>query len=132
MLGMIQQNLKPQVIHSSVFPRRYTALGLDPKSPFPSLPQAIQFYEQAVKKQPGKSALWLALADLYMKLGKSGDTVRTLDALQNTLGSSDTVESLMVRSRAQRLSAKLHKAEGAHEEYARVLGEARNTQVRRP
>ena len=110
----------------------FAVLGQNPKPSFLRLSQAIQFYEQAVKKQPGKSALWLALADLYMKLGKSGDTVRTLDALQSTLGSSDTVESLMVRSKAQRLSAKLHKAEGALEEYAKVLGEARNTQVRKP
>uniref|UniRef100_A0A6U5AVN5 Uncharacterized protein n=1 Tax=Hemiselmis andersenii TaxID=464988 RepID=A0A6U5AVN5_HEMAN len=90
--------------------------------------QAIKFYEEAVRKQPGKSALWLSLAELYMKLGKSGDSVRTLNGLQETLGSSDTVEGLMVRSKAQLLTAQLHKSAGAVEEYARVLGEARNTQ----
>lgn len=63
-----------------------------------------------------------------MKLGKSGDSVRTLETLMQTLGSGDTVEGLMVRSKAQLLTAKLHKAEGALDEYAQVLGEARNTQ----
>uniref|UniRef100_A0A7S0YZT4 Tetratricopeptide repeat protein 21B n=1 Tax=Hemiselmis tepida TaxID=464990 RepID=A0A7S0YZT4_9CRYP len=90
--------------------------------------QAIKYYEEAVRKQPGKSALWLSLAELYMKLGKGGDSVRTLQGLQEYIGASDTVESLMVRSKAQLLTAQLHKSAGAVSEYARVLGEARNTQ----
>ncbi len=63
--------------------------------------------QEAVRKQPTKSALWLALAELYMKLGKSGDAVRTLDGMLGALGSSDSAESLMIKAKAQMLTARV-------------------------
>jgi hypothetical protein len=63
--------------------------------------------QEAVRKQPSKSALWLALAELYMKLGKSGDSVRTLNGMLAAIGSTDSVESLMVKAKAQLLTAQV-------------------------
>ena len=58
-----------------------------------------------MRKQPKNLGLRLTLADLFMKLSKTDMAIRVCDESIQMLGTADSVESLMSRTRVLQLKA---------------------------
>lgn len=91
---------------------------------------AIQYLEEAVKKQSGKLGLRLTLADLFMKLSRTDDAIAACGAAEDMLGDNDSIENLMSRTRVLQLKAKIYKRAGSGDEYAQCLVNANAMQSR--
>ena len=73
-----------------------------------------------MKNQPKKLGLRLTLSDLLMKLGRYEEAITVCNDCNDMLGSADSLESLMSRTRVLQLKAKVFKREGNGDSYAKV------------
>jgi tetratricopeptide repeat protein 21B len=73
-------------------------------------------------------SLWLTLADLFMKLQRYDAAIATCAKATEELGDSESIETMMSRTKLLLLQAQVYKRAGNGESYAKCLSDANEMQ----